>query len=255
MMHKIILVANWKMNPEALAEAEALFSAVKKAVKKAENISVVVAPPAIWLSRFKTGEPANLKLAGQNMAYEEKGAFTGEISVLMLKDAGAKYVIIGHSERRSYFGETDEVINKKLILALKSRLIPILCVGESLEEKRAEKTPEIIKHQLIKALENIEQKKIQADNLLIAYEPVWAIGSGAVPPYDDILSANLLIRKTINSIYGRKVAEKILLLYGGSVNAQNASGFIEKSGADGLLVGGAIVNASEFVNIIKQLNS
>ncbi len=254
-MRKIILVANWKMNPVTLSEAEALFNAIKKAAKKAENINIVVAPPAIWLSRFKTGEAANLELSAQNMAYEEKGAFTGEISPLMLKDAGAKYTIIGHSERRSHFGETDEIINKKLILALKSRLIPILCVGESLEEKRADKTPEIIKLQLTKALETVRQKQVQADNLLIAYEPVWAIGSGITPSYDDVLSANLLIRKTINSIYGRKIAEKIPLLYGGSVNAKNASGFIEKSRADGLLVGGASVNTEEFASIIRAVSN
>lgn len=257
-MRKITLVANWKMNPATLDEAEALFNAIKKAAKKAESralgINIVVAPPAIWLSRFKTGGAGNLELAGQNMAYGEKGAFTGEISPLMIKDAGAEYVIIGHSERRSNFGETDEIINKKLILALKSRLIPILCVGESLEEKRADKTPEIIKLQLTKALESVRQKQAQADNLLIAYEPVWAIGSGITPSYDDVLSVNLLIRKTINSIYGRKIAEKIPLLYGGSVNAKNAGGFIEKSRADGLLVGGASVSAEEFANIIKAIS-
>lgn len=252
-MRKITLVANWKMNPPTFAEAEALFNAIKKAAKKAENINIAIAPPAIWLSRFKTGGAANLELAGQNMAYGEKGALTGEISPLMLKDAGAKYAIIGHSERRSYFGETDEIINKKLILALKSRLIPILCVGESLEEKRADKTPEIIKLQLTKALESVRQKQVQADNLLIAYEPVWAIGSGITPPYDDVLSVNLLIRKTINSIYGRKIAEKIPLLYGGSVNAKNAGGFMEKSRADGLLVGGASVSAEEFESIIRAV--
>lgn len=250
-MRKITLVANWKMNPETFSEAEALFSAVRRAAKKAENIRIIVAPPAIWLGRIKAGENDNIKLAAQNMAYEEKGAFTGEISPLMIKDAGVKYAIIGHSERRNYFGETDEIVNKKLISALKSRLIPILCVGESLEEKRAEKTPEIIRTQLNKALENISRRQVQADNLIIAYEPVWAIGSGITPSYDDVLNANLLIRKTINSIYGRPIAEKISLLYGGSVSAKNANGFMEKGGANGLLVGGASVNAEEFVNIIR----
>lgn len=254
MIGEKIVVANWKMNPPTFSEAEALFSAVKKAAKKTENINIIVAPPAIWLSRFKTGGAGNLELAGQDMAYEEKGALTGEISPLMLKDAGAKYAIIGHSERRSNFGETDEIINKKLILALKSRLIPILCVGESLEEKRVDKTPEIIKLQLTKALESVRQKQVQVDNLLIAYEPVWAIGSGITPSYDDVLSVNLLIRKTINSIYGRKIAEKIPLLYGGSVNGKNAGGFMEKSRADGLLVGGASVSAEEFVNIIESIS-
>ncbi|MBU3964954.1 triose-phosphate isomerase [Patescibacteria group bacterium] len=251
---KRIIIANWKMNPETLSEAKEILSAIKKEAKKIENINIVVAPPAIYLGRFKTGESDDVKLAAQNMHWEEKGAFTGEISSLMLKDAGVEYVIVGHSERRNYFGETDEIINKKLILALKNRLTPILCVGESFEEKRAEKTPEIIKSQLTKALENIRQKQVQSKNLLIAYEPVWAIGSGTTPSYDDVLSANLLIRKTINSIYGRGIAEKIPLLYGGSVNAKNAGGFIEKSRADGLLVGGASIKATEFLGIIRQLS-
>ncbi len=252
MIDKKIIIANWKMNPPTLAEAKTLFNVIRHEAKKAGNINVIVAPPAIWLSNFKTGENENLSLAAQNMHWKEKGAFTGEISALMLKDAGVKYAIIGHSERRNYFTETDEIVNKKLRSALKTHLIPILCVGESAEEKIAEKTSETIKLQLIKALEGIS--KIQPDNIIIAYEPVWAIGSGAIPAFDEVLSVNLLIKKIIASIYNRKLADKIPILYGGSVNCRNARDFIEKSRAFGLLVGGASTKATEFLGIIKQMD-
>lgn len=253
MSDRKIVVGNWKMSPSTLADAKELFNAIKKEAKKKENIDIVIAPPAIYLGQLKIGENDNIKLAAQNMHWEEKGAFTGEISAEMIKEAGAKYVIIGHSERRIYFGETDEAINKKISAAFKNNLVPILCVGETAEEKSAEKTQEVIKNQLTKALENISQGQIEANKIIIAYEPVWAIGSGATPAFDEVLSANLLIKKTIASLYGRSIAEKIPVLYGGSVNSLNAKKFVEKGGTSGLLVGGSSVKANEFGNIIRAV--
>jgi len=255
MADRKIIIGNWKMNPGTLAEAKELFSAVKKEARKIENVNVIIAPPAIWLGQLKIGENDNIGLASQNMHWEEKGAFTGEISVSMIKDAGAKYAIVGHSERRIYFGETDEAINKKISAAFKNNLVPILCVGETMEEKEGEKTQEAIKNQLTKALENISQGQIEANKIIIAYEPVWAIGSGATPTFDEVLSANLLIKKTIANIYGRSVADKIPVIYGGSVNALNAKKFVEKGGMAGLLVGGASVKANEFVSIIRAVTN
>lgn len=252
--NKKIIVGNWKMNPYTLAEAKEIFSAIKKEAKKIENVDVIIAPPAIWLGQLKIGENGNLKLAAQNMHWEEKGAFTGEISAEMIKETGARYVIIGHSERRIYFGETDEAINKKILAAFKNNLVPVLCVGETAKEKSAEQTQEVIKNQLTKALENISRGLWEANKIVIAYEPVWAIGSGATPTFDEVLSSNLLIKKTIANIYGRSIAEKAPVIYGGSVNALNAKKFVEKGGMDGLLVGGASVKTNEFISIIRAIS-
>ncbi len=259
MIDKKIIIANWKMNPATLAEARDLFSAVKREVKrevkKAENIEMIIAPPAILIPQLKINDGDNIELGAQNMHWEEKGAFTGEISPVMLKDAMVKYVIIGHSERRMYFGETDNMVNAKILAAFKNRLIPILCVGETLEEKQEEKIQDIIKLQLKKALDGVLQGQIEVNKIFIVYEPIWAIGSGLIPTFDDILSAKLLIKKILAGLYGRNVADKTSILYGGSVSGQNAKDIIEKGNMDGLLVGGASIKASEFGSIIKAVSN
>lgn len=243
------------MNPYTLAEAKELFNAVKREAKKAENVEVIIAPPAIWLPQLKINDGDGLNLAAQNMHWEEKGAFTGEISPSMIVDAGAKYVIIGHSERRIYFGESDEMVNAKTIAAYKNNLIPILCVGETAEEKKNEMTQGVIKSQILKALESISQAQIEAKKIIIAYEPVWAIGSGATPSFDEVLSAKLLIKKILIKLYSRDIAEEVPILYGGSVSYNNAKDFVAKGGMDGLLVGGASIKVNEFINIIKTITA
>lgn len=250
---KKIIIANWKMNPETFSEARDLFSAVKKEAKKMENIEVIIAPPAIWLAQLKINDGDNIKIGAQDMHWEEKGAFTGEISPMMLKDAMIKYVIVGHSERRIYFNETGEMINAKILASFKNKLTPILCVGETFEEKKKEETQNAIKRQISNAFIDIMEDEVRANNIFIAYEPVWAIGSGLIPTTDDILSAKLLIKKILAGLYSRDIAEKIPILYGGSVSGLNARDIIEKGNMDGLLVGGASVKANEFINILKAV--
>lgn len=253
MTDKKIVIGNWKMNPETFSEARDLFTAVKKETKKIENIEVVIAPPTILIPHLKINNGDNIELGAQNMHWEEKGAYTGEISPAMLKDAMVKYVIIGHSERRIYFKETDEMVNVKILSAFKNKLTPILCIGETLQEKKAEKTQDIVKAQLTNDLNDIMEDEIAASKFYIAYEPIWAIGSGLIPTFDDILSAKLLIKKILASLYNREIADKIPILYGGSVSSLNARDIIHKGDMDGLLVGGASIKAGEFVNIIKAV--
>lgn len=253
MEDKKIIIANWKMNPETFVEAREIFNAVKKETRKIENIEAVIAAPVIWLPQLKINDGDNIKIAAQNMHWEEKGAFTGEISPVMLRDALVKYVIIGHSERRMYFKETDEMINAKILAAFKNKLTPILCIGETIEEKKEEKTQEAIKKQINNAFSDIMEDEVEANKIFIAYEPIWAIGSGLIPSFDDILSAKLLIKKILAGLYSRSIADKVPVLYGGSVSGLNAKDIINKGSVDGLLVGGASVKANEFINIIKAV--
>lgn len=253
MIDKKIVIANWKMNPATLAEAKDLFSAVRREAKRIENVDMIIAPPVLWIGHLKTKDDDEIKFAAQNMSWEEKGALTGEVSPLMIKDAGAKYVIIGHSERRIYFGEKNDMANAKILTAFINNLGVIYCVGETAEEKRGERTQEIIEAQVKEGLKDISQGQVEANKLIIAYEPVWAIGSGVIPAFDDVLSANLLIKKTLAGLYGRSTAEKTPILYGGSVDAGNAKDFSTKGGMDGLLVGGASLKPSEFGGIMRAV--
>nr|VDS10903.1 Triosephosphate isomerase [uncultured bacterium] len=257
MTDRKIIIANWKMNPETFSEARELFGAVKREAKKAEfrvlGIEIIIAPPAIWLPQLRISESDNIELGAQNMHWAEKGAYTGEISPIMLKDAMVKYVIIGHSERRINFGETDEMVNAKILAAFKNKLMPILCIGETLEEKKEEKTQDVIKKQISNAFIDIMEDEVEANKIFIVYEPIWAIGSGLIPTFDDILSAKLLIKKILASLFSRKVADKVPILYGGSVSGQNVKDIVNKGSMDGLLVGGASIKANEFINIIKAV--
>ncbi len=247
-MNKIIIVANWKMNPKSQREALALFEAVKNGARSVKDTEVVICPPFCWLPKLKSG--GALKLGGQNCHWEVSGAYTGEISAAMLADVGARYVILGHSERRHFLGETDEVINLKTKAALKADLKPILCVGE----KEGEEMGSVVEKQLAGALAGLSVNQMK--EIIIAYEPVWAISTEAGRPClpDDALSAALFIRRIITKLYSRFLAEKIPVLYGGSVNSGNATDYIKKAGMNGLLVGGASLEAEEFVKIIKNVN-
>ena len=252
--NKLLIVANWKCNPATQKEAEHLFISVKREIKKIDEVETVICPPSIYLSLFKQKV---IQLGAQNCFWEDKGAYTGEISSSMIKDFGCKYIIVGHSERRGYFNETDGEVNKKIKSILKNRLKPIFCVGEKdrdsfdSEGKLINEMSFIVSEQIEKGLIGISQSKIQ--DIAIAYEPVWAIGTGVPCLPDDAMKAALLIKKTLTGLYSREIAERVKILYGGSVISQNAIDYIKEANMDGLLIGGASLNASEFVKIIKRV--
>lgn len=243
-MPKKIIVANWKMNPESAKKAKKLFTGLKKGIGKNPKVEAVICPPFIYLPLAK-----GMTLGAQNVFYKEKGAFTGEISPLMLKDLGVKYVIIGHSEAREYLHETYEAINKKIKEVLTVGLKPILCVGENAWQR--DMKTQVIERQLSEGLKGVPASALK--HITIAYEPVWAIGTGHSCSMDEAMSDFLLIKKLLISLYGKGSANKARILYGGSVSADNANAYITESGADGLLVGGASLNAKEFIRIIKSL--
>ncbi len=255
-----LIVGNWKMNPKNSLEAENLFQEIKKEVGSVKNKEIVICPPFIYLSNLQsisTEQVDSLQLGAQNCFWEEKGAFTGEISPVQLKNLGVKYVILGHSERRQYLRETDEMIAKKLKAVLEARLLPILCIGETKEEREAEKTADVLRFQLENSLQNLSLDIHHLTSLIIAYEPVWAIGSGDFCPPDEALSNFLFIKKQLIKIFSSfaksqriNPAEKIRILYGGSVDSKNAKDYID-IGFDGLLIGGASLRAGEFIKIVK----
>ena len=242
-----IIVANWKMNPQSVIEARSLFGAFKKnSSKKAE---VIVCPPFLFLPVFS--KIANVKLGAQNCFFENSGAYTGEISPLMLKNAGCEYVILGHSERRRHLLETDEMIGKKIKAALSAGLKVILCVGEQERAGEFDLEAEIVGGQLEGGLDGV--KKTQMRNVVIAYEPVWAIGTGVSDTPNQTLQAAIFIRKKIGEMFGRNIGQEQKVLYGGSVTSKNVKPFVEQDGIDGVLVGGASLNAGEFAKIIERV--
>ena len=222
------------MNPNSQEEVKNIFEGIKTGVKGL-NSEVVVCPPYIYLPLLK-----GLPVGAQNIYFEEKGAFTGEISVAMLKDLGVEYVIIGHSERRKYFGETDETVNKKIKMALNAGLKVIFCVGETAEERDAGKKNEVLQRQTQEGLKDI----LEINNVNVAYEPVWAIGTGNNCGVDETKESIDFIRKFVRP--------KTRILYGGSVKSENSGEYIKNAGANGLLVGGASLKAEEFVKILKS---
>lgn len=247
-MRKAIIAGNWKMH-NTPKEAVKLIIELKDKVKDA-NCEVIVCPTFTSLAPVLTlVENTNIKVGAQNMHYEESGAYTGEISPLMLKELGVKYVILGHSERRQYFNEDDELINKKIKSALTHELIPILCVGESLEERESGIAFEKIKTQLQKDLNGIETEKIA--DIVIAYEPIWAIGTGKTATASDANEVIKYIREQIKKIAGEETGEKIRILYGGSVKASTIKEQMAQSDIDGALVGGASLKADEFAAIVN----
>jgi len=245
-MAKKYIIANWKMNPSSSEEALRLIKNTM-AVQLPKNIELIIAPPFIYLYLVKKNFKNEIKLAAQNVGWFERGAFTGEISGLMLKNIGCDYVIIGHSERRHKIGETDEMINLKLKAAFKAGLNPILAVGE---KERGDDIIKVLNSQIKSDLDGIETSEIS--KLIIAYEPVWAIGTGLSDTPDHALSSALLIRKIIGNLYTPDFAIDLPVLYGGSVTAENAADFIGQTGINGALVGGASLNIEEFLKIIKS---
>lgn len=246
-MRKKIIAGNWKMN-KTPSEAVALVNEIKAKVAGAA-CDVVVCPTAVCLPGvIAAAEGSNVKVGAQNVHFKESGAYTGELAGNMLKEIGVEYVIIGHSERRQYFGETDETVNARTTAALREGLIPIVCVGESLIEREQGITDDTVRRQTKIAFLGIEPE--DAEKIVIAYEPVWAIGTGKTATADQADEVCGIIRETIKGLYGNDVAEKIRIQYGGSMNAGNAEELLSKPNIDGGLIGGASLKAEDFSIIV-----
>ena len=230
-------------------EAIAFIEQLTPLVKNTENEVVLCVPYTDLFYSLLIAQNTNIKIGAQNMHWEEKGAYTGEVSAEMLKSIGVEYVIIGHSERREYFAETDETVNKKLKKALKIGLKPIVCVGETLEQRESEKTIEIITTQTRLALEGLTPDEVK--QTIIAYEPIWAIGTGKTATAEDANGAIHEIRNEISKIYGQNIANGVIIQYGGSVKSTNAKELFNMSDIDGGLVGGASLDAVEFSKIVN----
>lgn len=247
-VRKAVIAGNWKMNKTPL-EAVELINEIKPLVKDADCGVVVCVPFVCIDAAVKACEGSNIKVGAENMHFEKSGAFTGEISADMLKAVGAEYVVLGHSERRQYFGETDETVNKKVLAALANGLKPILCVGETLKDRENTITNELVAMQTKIALLGVSEKDLE--NVIIAYEPVWAIGTGKTATSDQADEVNGVIRNTIKEVYGENAAEKITIQYGGSMNAGNCDELLSKVNVDGGLIGGASLKAADFATIVK----
>lgn len=247
-MRKPVIVGNWKMN-KTPSEARALLEEVKE-LDLDENVEKGFCVPAIdLLVAQEVLEGTDINYGAENMYYEESGAFTGEISPLMLKDVNAKYVIIGHSERREYFKECDCLVNKKVKAALAHDLVPILCVGETLEEREENKQEEKVKDQLTKNLKDVSEADIE--KVIIAYEPIWAIGTGKTASAEDADDMCAFIRNFIKETYSEEASQKIRIQYGGSMKPENVKELLAKENIDGGLIGGASLKASDFEQLVN----
>ena len=247
-MRKKVIAGNWKMN-KLPNEAMAFIEELAPLVKDTENEVVLCVPYTDLFYSLLTAQGTNIKIGAQNMHYEEKGAYTGEVSAEMLKAIGVEYVIIGHSERREYFNETDETVNKKLKKALAVGLKPIVCVGEKLEQRGNGEAKLIVTTQTRLALEGLNAEEVK--NTIIAYEPIWAIGTGKTATKEDANETIKWIRDEISKIYGKDVASCVIIQYGGSVKSGNAKDLFTMSDIDGGLVGGASLDAPEFSKIVN----
>lgn len=248
-MRKPIIAGNWKMN-KTVGEACELVTALKGKVADVTDVEIVVGPTfTALLAVAEVIKGSNIKLAAQNMYWEESGAFTGEISPLMLKDVGCQYVIIGHSERRAYFSETNEMVNKRVKAAHAHSINPIVCVGEKLEERESGITKDVIKDHVVNGLAGITEEQML--KTVIAYEPVWAIGTGKTATPDQAQEVHKFIRELLAELYSSPVAEAIRIQYGGSVKPSNVAELMAQPDIDGGLIGGASLDADSFTQIIK----
>ena len=247
-MRRKVIAGNWKMN---MLPNEAIECIEKLAplVKDSEDEVILCVPYTDLFYALLTAQNTNIKIGAQNMHFEESGAYTGEVSGKMLKSINVEYVIIGHSERRQYFAETDETVNKKIKAAFKYGLKPIVCVGESLEQREAGNAKDVITTQTELALKGLSDEQVK--NTIIAYEPIWAIGTGKTATSEDANNSIKWIRSKIEKIYGSDVAEEVIIQYGGSVKSSNAKELFETSDIDGGLVGGASLKAEEFAKIVN----
>lgn len=245
-----IIAGNWKMY-KTDKEAYELASSLKSGLRDIDSVKIVLCPPFTALSSVKKGiEGSNIFLGAQNMHWENEGAFTGEISAHMLLSLGCNFVILGHSERRMYFGESNRIINKKLKKALEAGLTSIICVGERLEEWEAEKTEEVVEDHLKGAFEGLSLE--DAKKVVIAYEPVWAIGTGKTATPKQANQVHRFIREKLSALYSGEVAERINILYGGSVKPENSKDLLNQADIDGALVGGASLKSESFEKIVRS---
>jgi len=252
MLRRCLIAGNWKMH-KTISDSVALARAISEGMADAEGLEVdmVICPPFTALSAVADaikGTPVGL--GAQNVYWEEKGAFTGEIAPVMLQDIGCQYVIVGHSERRQFFGETDQTVNRRANAALKAGLVPIICVGETLQQREAGNTDQVVKTQVQGAYAGIEPQA--AMSTIIAYEPVWAIGTGKASNGPDADRVSGLIRSEIAGLMGEEVARQIRILYGGSVKPENMAEFASQKNIDGALVGGASLDAQSFLGIVAN---
>ena len=249
---KTIIAGNWKMNKTA-SETKKFAEELKRLLPRTKWCDVVVCVPAVNIpAAMKAFKDLRVSVGAQNVFYEKSGAYTGEVSADMLKDLGVKYVIIGHSERREYFGETDFTVNKKVVAALEAGLHPIICVGETLTQRELGVTMELIALQLKSALAGVPAEK--ARKCVITYEPVWAIGTGKTSTAQQAAEVCTFIRSTIRHLYGARIARSVTVQYGGSMKPANAAELLAQPDIDGGLIGGAALDAEQFVEIINAAN-
>jgi triosephosphate isomerase len=251
MNKKKLLVGNLKMNILSPAERESYFTMLKRELKnvKLEKTQVVICPPVIHLESFSKKLPKKIKPGAQNVFWEDKGSFTGEISPVMLKNFGCEYAIVGHSERRRYFLENDEGINLKIQALLRSGISPIICVGETKEERRRGKTMRVITEQIRGAFLGLTAARLE--NLIVVYEPIWSVGTDEIPSANEIMEAKVLIQKILSQSFPKKYVEMLKIIYGGSVSAKTAKQTCLDSGMDGALVGRESLAPFEFLKIAK----
>ena len=247
-VRKAVIAGNWKMN-KTPSEATALINEMKPLVAGADCDVVLCVPFVDIAAAVEAAKGSNIKIGAENVHFKESGAFTGEVSAKMLKEAGVEYVVIGHSERRQYFGETDQTVNLRTLAALSEGLKPIVCVGETLEQRELGYTETLLKFQTKMALTNVTAEQMK--DVIIAYEPVWAIGTGVTATDDQADEGNGFVRAAVEEIYGKDVAEATTVQYGGSMNAGNAEGLLSKVNVDGGLIGGASLKSAYFSTIVK----
>ena len=247
-LRKAVIAGNWKMN-NTPAQAAALIEEMKPLVAGADCEVVLCVPYVDIPAAIEAAKGSNIKIGAENVHFKEKGAYTGEISAEMLTALGVEYVVIGHSERRQYFGETDQTVNLRSLAALNAGLKAIICVGETLEQRELGYTETLLKYQTKMALTNVTKEQLK--NVIIAYEPVWAIGTGVTATDEQADEGNGFVRAAVAEAYGADVAETVTVQYGGSMNAKNAEGLLSKVHVDGGLIGGASLKAADFSAIVK----
>ena len=248
-MRKKVIAGNWKMN-KTTKEAIELANGLKRELYKVDDVEIIICPPFTTLDEVsEVVYESNIELGAQNMHWEDSGAFTGEVSGLMLKDLNCRFVILGHSERRQYFHESNEIVNKKITAALKIGLISIVCVGETLQEREKGKTFQVLTDHVTNSLKGLNADQMK--NIYIAYEPVWAIGTGKTATPEQAQEAHQFIRELIKKNHSAQIAEEIIILYGGSVKPGNTKELVFQKDIDGALVGGASLETKSFSEIVK----
>ena len=247
-MRKPIIAGNWKMH-KTIAEAVEFVNEIKGKVNNTDVEAVICAPFTLLKDLKEATKGTDIKIGAQNMHYEDNGAFTGEVSAPMLNELNIDYVVLGHSEIRQYFNETNETVNKKVLKALKSGIDPILCIGETLEEREADKTKDVCKVQVEKALENVSKDDMK--KVVIAYEPIWAIGTGKTATAEQANDVIAYVRDVVKGLYGEEISEEVRIQYGGSVKPANVSEIMNQTDIDGALVGGASLKPADFVELVN----